>query len=131
MRAMRLPLAGMVTLSLVVSLSLAVVAQREEPAPVTFVTGAVAEVYGYDVHDEDESSLYSYDIRGYEVMTQSGGPLRQVIEWSDPRLPTDFWLALGYTLIRSDADERDGAMNIAWQGLLEDDQGRWRGTGPQ
>ena len=62
-------------------------------------------------------------------MIQSGGPLRQVVEWSDPRLPTDLWLALGYTLISSGEDEPDGAMNTAWLSLLEDEEGRWRGTG--
>ena len=128
MRTLRLSVAGTVIL-LLGGLSVAVVAQDEEPTPITFVTGMVAEVYGYDVPDEGEGDLSSHEIRGYEVMTQGGGPMRHVVEWSDPRLPTDLWLALGYTLIRSDADERDGAMNAAWQSLLEDQEGRWRGTG--
>jgi hypothetical protein len=128
MRTLRLSLAGTVILTLLGGLSVAVVAQDEEPTPITFVTGTVAEVYGYDVDDEAEGDLSSHDIRGYEVMTQSGGPLRQVVEWSDPRLPTDLWLAVGYTLIAIEVGI-DGAMNAAWQSLLEDQEGRWRGTG--
>jgi hypothetical protein len=119
----------MVTFALLGGLSATVVAQDEEPAPITFVTGTVVEQYGYDMDGEDESDLHSYDLRDYEVMTQSGGPLRQVVEWSDPRLPTDLWLALGYTLISRGEDGPDGAMNSAWLSLLEDEEGRWRGTG--
>ena len=103
MRALRPSLAVMSSLVLCGCLATTATAQ-EEPAPVTFVTGTVAEVYGYDVYDEDASSLDSYDLRGYEVMTQSGAPIREVVEWSDPRLPTDLWLALGYTLISTGED---------------------------
>ena len=130
MRAMRPSLA--VASSLVLCFGLATTATaQEEPAPVTSVTGTVAEVYGYDVYEEDASSLDTYDIRGYEVMTQTGAPIREVVEWSDPRLPADLWLSLGYTLIWQGEDqwESDGAMSTAWQILLEDDEGRWRGTG--
>jgi hypothetical protein len=61
-------------------------------------------------------------------MTQSA-LIREVVEWSDPRLPTDLWLTLGYTLVSTGEDEFDGAMNMAWRGLLEDDEGSWRVTG--
>ncbi|MGD8486073.1 MAG: hypothetical protein PVG27_12500 [Chloroflexota bacterium] len=126
MRTLRLSLAGTVMLALIAGLA-AVAAAQEESAPVTFVTGTVAEVYGPD-HGEGESDLASYGLRGYEVMTQSA-LIREVVEWSDPRLPTDLWLAVGYTLISTGEDEFDGAMNMAWQGLLEDEEGRWHGTG--
>jgi hypothetical protein len=129
MRTLQVSLAGAVILALLGGLGGAVVAQDEEPTPVTFVTGTVAEAYGYDVYREEEGDPSSYDIRGYEVMTELGGPMRQVVEWSDPRLPPDLWLTLGYTLISTGEDEFDGAMNAAWQSLLEDEQGRWRGTG--
>ena len=101
------------------------VVAQEEPAPVTFVTGTVAEVHGYD---EGATEPASHDLRGYEVMTQSA-LIREVVEWSDPRLPTDLWLAAGYTLISTGEDEFDGAMNTAWQSLVEDEEGRWHGTG--
>ena len=128
MRTLRLSLAWMVTLTLIAGLA-AIAAAQEEPAPVTFVTGTVVEAYSPD-DGEGESDLASHDLRGYEVMTQSA-PIHEVVEWSDPRLPTDLWLVLGYTLISTGVDEREsvGAMNIAWQGLLEDEQGRWHVTG--
>jgi len=130
MRVVRSSLAVAGGLVLCFGLAAAATAQ-EEPAPVTLVTGTVAEVYGYDVDAEDGPSLDTYDIRGYEVMTQAGAPIREVVEWSDPRLPADLWLSLGYTLIgqREDQMESAGVMNTAWQILLEDDEGRWHGTG--
>lgn len=108
---------------------LPVVAQEDDSAPVTFVTGTVTEMYGYEVDGEQESDLRTRDVRGYEVMTQSGGPMRQVVEWSDPRLSSDLWLSAGYTLISAGEDEPAGAMNVAWQSLSEDEEGRWHGTG--
>ena len=130
MRTLRLSLVGTVILALLVGLSLAVVAQDEGPTPITFVTGMVTELNQYEFSEEDDGDLSVADIRGYEVMTQSA-PLGQVVEWSDPRLPTDLWLSLGYTSISQGEDQPEpvGAMNIAWQSLLEDEQGRWRGTG--
>ena len=128
MGTLRMTLVGTVILALLVGLSLAVVAQDEEPTPITFVTGMVTEVYPYEFTDEEEGDLTTYDLRGYQVMTQTG-PLRHVVEWSDPRLPTDLWLTLGYTRISTGEDDPDGAMNIAWRSLLEDEDGRWRGTG--
>ena len=129
MRTLRLSLTGAAMLALVGGLGGAVATQDEEPAPVTFVTGTVAEAYTLDADGTDvDSDLASYDLRGYEVMTQTA-PIRQVVEWSDPRLPTDLWLTLGYTLISAGGDDFDGAMNVAWQSLLDDEVGRWRGTG--
>lgn len=124
MRALRLSSVGMASLALSVSLAASAVAQ-EEPAPLTSVTGTVAEVHGYD---EGATEPASHELRGYEVMTQSA-LIREVVEWSDPRLPADLWLMLDYTLISTGEDEFDGAMNMAWQSLLEDEEGRWRGTG--
>jgi hypothetical protein len=129
MRPLRSFLAGTVILGLLASLSLSTAAQ-EEPAPVTFVTGTVAEVYGYYGDVDEDGHLDSHDIRGYEAMTQTSGVIREVVEWSDPRLPTDLWLRLGYTLIWKGEDEPDvGAINTASRILLQDEAGIWRGTG--
>ena len=99
MRVTRVSLLVMVSLMLVGSLSAAATAQDDEQAPITSVTGTVVEHYGYEFSDEEEGDLTSYDLRGYEVTTQTA-PIRQVVEWSDRRLPTDLWLTLGYTLSR-------------------------------
>jgi hypothetical protein len=124
-------LTGTVILALLGGLSVAVVAQDGEPTPIAFVTGTVTEVYPYEFTEEDDGGLSTDDIRGYEVMTQTSGPTRQVVEWSDPRLPTDLWLSFGYTRIGQGEDQPESvrAMNLASQSLLEDEQGRWRGTG--
>ena len=131
MRTLRLSVEGTIILALLGGQSFAVVAQDEEPTPIALVTGAVTEVYPYEFTEEDDGGLSLDDIRGYEVVTQTSGPMRQVVEWSDPRLPTDLWLSLGYTRILQGEGQPEpvGAMNIAWQSLLEDEQGRWRGTG--
>jgi hypothetical protein len=123
---MRAACVAFITLLLVGSTG--AVAAQEGPAPVTFVTGTVAEAYTYGEGSESASDLSSYDLRGYEVMTQSSPPMRQVVEWSDPRLPSDLWLLLGYTLIWQ-GEGSVATSNTAWQCLLEDEQGRWRGTG--
>jgi hypothetical protein len=103
------------------------VAAQEEPAPVTLVTGTVAEVYGSGT---TEANLPS-NVRGYEVTVGTSQPalMRQVVEWSDARLPSDLWLTLDYTLIWNPGDVLDGALNTVSRSLLEDEQGRWRGTG--
>ncbi|MEX1336000.1 MAG: hypothetical protein AB1Z66_11935, partial [Candidatus Limnocylindrales bacterium] len=118
--------------------SAAIAAAPVEPAPVTFVTGTVAEVYGYNEGDLDgtealalgEPDLVSYDLRGHEVTTESGF-VREVVEWSDPRLPADLWMTARYTLIwkGEDPNTLDGAINLAWRLLLQDEVGSWRGTG--
>lgn len=130
MRTLRVPLLGTVILMLVASLSLSVAAQDEEPAPVAFVTGAVVEAYTHDASTVEGPS--TSDVRGYELMTeQPGFVIHEIVDWSDPRLPTDLWLTIGYTLIwrGEDPNELDGAINHAWRGLLEDEHGRWVGTG--
>lgn len=128
MRTLRPLLAGTAMLALLGGLSVAAMAQDEEPAPVTSVTGTVAEAYTYDA-DSGGRDTFSYDTRGYGVTGGGLDLMRQVVEWSDPRLLTDLWLTLDHTLIRSAADEHDGAMNTASRSLLEDEAGRWRGTG--
>jgi hypothetical protein len=115
--------------SLALCLGLATTATaQEEPAPVTFITGTVAEAYTYDA-DSGGRDTFSYDSRGYEVAGASLDLMRQVVEWSDPRLPPDLWLTLDHTLIRTGADGLDGAIDTASRSLLEDEEGRWRGTG--
>ena len=127
MHPLRIPtLAMVVLLSALEPIAIA----QEEPSPLTFVTGTVAEVYGYD-DAAGASDLASRDLRGHEVTTQSGAPIREVVAWSDPRLPADLWLSIGYTLVSQGVDQwqSGGAMNAAWQTQLEDEQGSWRGTG--
>lgn len=117
-----------VAISVALCLGLAApVTAQDDPAPVTFVTGTVAAVYG---HSFSEANVPS-DLRGYEVTVGTSQPalMRQVVEWSDPRFPSDLWLALDYTLIWKPSDVLDGAMNTVSRSLLEDEQGRWRGTG--
>ncbi len=128
MRAMRPPLAVMSSLLLAAGLPATTTAQEAEPAPVTFITGTVAEAYTHDA-DSGGRDTFSYDSRGYEVAGGSLDLMRQVVEWSDPRLPADLWLTLDHTLIRTGADGLDGAINTATRSLLEDEEGRWRGTG--
>ena len=95
MRTLRIPTLAMVVLVLALEPT---AAAQEEPSPITFVTGTVAEVYGYD-DAAGASDLASWDVGGYEATTQSGTPIREVVEWSDPRLPMDLWLSIGYTLV--------------------------------
>ncbi len=102
---MRTPCVAIIALLLLVG-STGAVAAQEEPAPVTVVTGTVAEVYG---HSFSEANVPS-DVRGYEVTVGTSQPalMRQVVEWSDPRLPGDLWLTLDYTLIWKPSDVLDG-----------------------
>mgnify|MGYP001814217038 FL=1 len=123
---MRTPRVAIIALLLLLG-STGAVATQEEPAPVTFVSGTVAEVYG---HTFSEANLPS-DVRGYEVTVGTSQPalMRQVVKWSDPRLPSDLWLTLDYTLIWKPSAALDGAVNTVSRSLLEDEQGHWRGTG--
>lgn len=126
MRTMRAVLAAAIGMPLCLGLATIATAQ-EEPAPVASVTGTVIEVYG---HSFSEANVPA-DVRGYEVTVGTRQPalMRQVVEWSDPRLPSDLWLTLDYTLIWRPSDVLDGAMNTVSRSLLEDERGRWRGTG--
>ncbi len=126
MRALRAVLTAAISVALCLGLATTATAQ-EEAAPVTFVTGTVAEVYG---HSFSEANVPS-EVRGYEVTVGTSQPalMRQVVEWSDPRLPGDLWLTLDYTLIWKPSDVLDGAMNTVSRSLLEDERGCWRGTG--
>ena len=98
------------------------------PEPAAFVTGTVTEAYTDDVGSGGRET-FSDDVRGFEVTGGGVDLMRQVVEWSDPRLPTDLWLALDYTLIRDGADGSGGALNNATRSVLEDEAGRWGGTG--
>ena len=126
MRATRAVLAAAISMGLCLGPATTATAQ-EEPAPVTSVVGTVAEVYG---HSFSEANVPS-DVRGYEVTVGTSQPalMRQVVEWSDPRLPSDLWMTFDHTLIWKPSDELDGAMNTVSRSLLEDEQGRWQGTG--
>lgn len=127
MRTVESTLVVMISLALSFGLATTAAAQAE-PAPVTFVTGTVTEAHGYVASEGEEPDVY--DIRGFEYMShQPGGVIREVVEWSDPRLPTDLWLTIAYTLVRPDDDGDDGAINFAWRSLMEDEAGRWVGTG--
>jgi hypothetical protein len=127
MRANRASLAVLGGLAMCLGL-LSVTTAQEEPAPVSFVSGTVVEVYG---HTFTEASVPT-DVRGYEVTVGTSQPtlMRQVVEWSDPRLPTTHWVSGDYTLIwKPSYEDMDGAMNTVTRSLLEDEEGRWRGTG--
>jgi hypothetical protein len=126
MRATRSALTAAISVALCLGPVTSATAQ-EEPAPVTFVTGSVVEVYGRGFTEANVPS----DVRGYEVTVGTSQPtlMRQVVEWSDSRLPHDLWLAADYTLIWRPSDVLDGAMNTVSRNLLEDEQGCWRGTG--
>jgi len=135
MRTLRVSLAGTVILGLLASLSVAVVAQDEEPAPVTYVTGTVVEQYSHDEQVGEQVMELDEDgprfVRGYEVfrpdMSGGGDLLEQHVDWSDPRLPTKHWVLLDYAAIFT--EEPAGAMNVVTSHLLEDADGSWRGTG--
>jgi len=127
MPAFRPSLAVISSLLLCLGLATTTTAQRE-PAPVTFVTGTVIEAYGYEV-DAGARDPFAHDTQGYEIEVGGLGLMRQVVEWSDPRLPPDLWLASDHTLIWRPSNVLDGAINTASRALLEDEQGRWVGTG--
>jgi len=129
MRATRLPLALAATLGLLAGLTLTVVAQDEEPAPVTFVTGTVVEQWMHDdASAADESSPHP-DVRGYEVIEDGSlGLIEQSVEWSDPRLPSQHWFTARYQMIY-DLDTEKGALTTTSNHLLEDEDGSWRGSG--
>ena len=128
MRAMRPSL--VVMSSVVLSFGLATTATaQEEPARVTFVTGTVAEAYGYDADDamSDGRDDFVYDLRGYQISGGSKSLIRHVVEWSDPRLPPDLWLASDAIAVWSMS--AGGGGNLAISTLLEDEDGCWVGTG--
>jgi hypothetical protein len=111
---------------LVASLSLAVVAQDEEPAPVTFVTGTVIEQSNHQDDTEPDPPTY---VRGFEIIAQrSAGLIEQSVDWSDPRLPSEHWLQVSYQMVY-DWDEEEGAVTTTTSHLMEDDAGGWTGSG--
>jgi hypothetical protein len=130
MRRLRLSLAGIVTLGLLGSMS-TVVAQAQEPTPITFVTGWV---YDMTVHTEardweNEEPDPPTIVRGYEVT--SGGRvdlIEQRVEWSDPRLPAEHWLTLDHQSV-TDPSGEDGWVTTATSHLLTDGTGSWGGSG--
>jgi hypothetical protein len=115
---------------LVLSVGLATTAAaQEEPAPIVHVTGTVIEAYTYDADEVISGGRegFAYDLRGYQVSGGSKGVIRHVVEWSDPRLPQDLWVASDATTIWSMSAGGGGHLAIA--ALLEDEHGRWEGTG--
>ncbi len=132
MRTLRMSLVGTVILGLLASLSLAVVAQDEEPAPFTFVTGTIVEQFGYTEGarvGEDEMGPGTHEQREEDgVLYERGVIIEQEVDWSDPRLPTTHWLRLDLAI--HGMDERDGlVMTVGTSHLLEGAEGSWRGTG--
>lgn len=118
MRAMRLSLAGMVTLSLFASLPPAVVAAQEDeqgPTIATYVTGiAIPDPESGSYVSEPEGASYS----------------ELEMDWSDPRLPSRM-------LVRCNVEGAQGVhpdgsgvtVRIAWAVRLEGPEGSWSGTG--
>ena len=75
MRTLRLCLVGMVILWLAGGLSVAVAAQDEEPAPVTYVTGTVVEQWTHDdpsAPDEPDTGP-APDVHGYTIAAPQPG----------------------------------------------------------
>jgi hypothetical protein len=101
---------------------------QQAPDPVTFVRGAVVEVYAHEAYTGAREGSRD-DIRGYLVESAGAGLTRQVVEWDDPRLPTDLWLTRDFTVVFKPTDDPDAVSNHAWSVLLQDAEGRWRGTG--
>jgi hypothetical protein len=131
MRTLRMSLAGSVILGLLASLSLVVVAQEGEPAPVTFVTGTVVEQFLHDeLWEDDPEQFFASTVRGYDIERDLGGGLiEQQVDWSDPRLPAKHWLTGNYHWIGEANEGPDGAITTAISHLLEGPEGRWVGTG--
>ena len=131
MRTLRLSLAGAVILALLGGLGGVVVAQDEEPAPVTFVTGTVVEQWLHDDPSapEEPDTGPAPDVRGYTISPDSvGGLFQQSVEWSDPRLPAEHWYTMRYQMIW-DFDAEKGAVTTTTNHLLEDEVGGWLGSG--
>jgi len=128
MRTLRISLVGMVILGLVASLSVAASAQEDEPAPVTFVTGTVVEQFDHPGPSDLEEGPPD-SVRGWWVSAESYGLIEQVIEWSDPRLPSRHWMNLDLTFVMKESPELEGALAVTTSNLLEGPEGSWRGTG--
>lgn len=132
MRVMQPSRAVLSSLLLCIGLATTATAQ-EEPAPVAFVTGVVAEAYVYEAVSDEAISEgrddIAYELRGYQVEGGSQSVKRQVVEWSDPRLPPDLWLASDSTGIYWPDPFRFAGVNLAFSTLLEGEAGRWVGTG--
>jgi hypothetical protein len=131
MRTLRRSLAVTATLSLLASLPGASLAQEEEPAPVTVVTGTVVEQFDHieqEGWDERQEGGPRY-VRGYEVVSGRGIVIEQDVDWSDPRLPRKHWVSLAYTIVYEPPEGGEGAMVVSTSHLLEGADGSWRGTG--
>ena len=128
MRTLRVFLAGVVILVSVTCLAVAVLAQAEEPAPVTFVTGTVVEQYDHPGANDLEEGPPD-DVGGWFVGSESYGVVEQVIDWSDPRLPSRHWMNLELTYVMKESQLPEGAAATTTSNLLEGPEGSWRGTG--
>jgi|GEM_PF-2601417 len=113
-------------------LSPAAVADVEEPAPVTFVTGTVVEQFEHPGPGDREEGPPD-PVRGWMVSAEKYGVIEQVIEWSDPRLPVRHWMNLDLTFVLKPSEEQgrapEGALAVTTSNLLEGPEGSWRGTG--
>jgi hypothetical protein len=132
MRTLRLSLAGTVILTLLASMSMAVAAQEEEPAPFAYVTGTVVEQFGYTEgarKGEEEIGPGKHEQREEDgVLYEQGVIFEQQVEWSDPRLPPEHWIRLDAAIFGMD-DPDSGVMTVQTSHLLEGAEGDWRGTG--
>jgi len=128
MRMLRLSLAGTVILALLGGLSAITLAQDAEPAPITFVTGTVVEQI-HHFEGEQGADVPPQAVRGYEITSRGVGVIEQLVDWSDPRLPSRHWINLNYTLVMKSPEDLEGAMAVTTSNLLEGLEGSWRGTG--
>ncbi len=112
-------------------LSATLAEQDEEPAPVTFVTGTVVEQYDHPGANTIVEGP-PHEVGGWLVGAESYGVIEQVIEWSDPRLPSQHWMNMNLAFILDPREAQgppEGAMAVTTSNLLEGPEGSWRGTG--
>ncbi len=118
MRAMRLSLAGMVTLSLFASMSLGVVAAQadeQEPPIATYVTGVA-------IPDPESGS--------YVSQPEGASHSELEMDWSDPRLPSRMLVRFNVEGVQGIHPDGSGVtVRIAWAVRLEGPEGSWSGTG--
>jgi hypothetical protein len=121
MRTMRGTLtAGLVGALVIVVGSAATVGQSEASGPSTHVTGTVVEQTAYEAGGVGHSQEGS-------VLREQGHVLKQLVDWSDPRLPAEHWIRLDLGIYEAPAP--DGVMTVQTSNLLTDGLGTWHGTG--
>jgi hypothetical protein len=125
MRAMRSTFTTMLMLGLLASPTVTLADQEDQPPPLVFVTGIVVEQFDHG----GQQGAPPASVRGWQVSPERAGLIEQVVEWSDPRLPSRHWMELDLTIVTLESPEPEGAMAVTTSNLLEGPEGSWRGTG--